>query len=404
MHHFVPVRLASSHIAELLTGLSSLQADVLNINHASASSLAQRLPFLTPRQCELIEQGRKRYGAYQTWEDVERVGESIDSAAVKALRACRRPNLVLTDEPGLLDALKVLCRAEHTDARTDAVGAVNHISRSDQARPILIAHNMVHDALAPALQAKYDGEEELDAIVARATMAMANIIAHPSPLGGHQSTGVLEGMAEGGSAKCDAGSSREAHGAQQESGGGFGAGQPKSAKLGPLRRPIEEYIAICRLDGEGYMELRQAALGILVRCLQFALEGKKWVGITWGIFSVVHALRNLSENMANKRVLTSRGLVRLLGVRLLSPVYPRALHPPPPPPSPLLPRNSGIGAAPRAKVCGSGHDKPAPGPLTSRRSGHVSRCCSRCGTRASALSTTTTRKQPAATGSRCTPS
>ena len=67
------------------------------------------------------------------------------------------------------------------------------------------------------------------------------------------------------------------------------------------------------------MELRQAALGILVRCLHFALEGKKWVGITWGIFSVVHALRNLSENMANKRVLTSRGLVQLLGVGNASP-------------------------------------------------------------------------------------
>jgi hypothetical protein len=68
------------------------------------------------------------------------------------------------------------------------------------------------------------------------------------------------------------------------------------------------------MDGDGYMELRQAALGILVRCLQFALEGKKWVGITWGIFSVVHALSNLSGNQANKGVLTSKGLVELLGV------------------------------------------------------------------------------------------
>jgi hypothetical protein len=38
------------------------------------------------------------------------------------------------------------------------------------------------------------------------------------------------------------------------------------------------------------------------------------VGITWGIFSVVHALSNLSENQANKGVLTSKGLVELLGV------------------------------------------------------------------------------------------
>ena len=68
------------------------------------------------------------------------------------------------------------------------------------------------------------------------------------------------------------------------------------------------------------MELREAALGILVRCLQFALEGQKWVGITWGIFSVVHALRNLSENKANKHVLTSKGLVQLLGVCCMLPV------------------------------------------------------------------------------------
>ena len=32
-----------------------------------------------------------------------------------------------------------------------------------------------------------------------------------------------------------------------------------------LQRPIEEYIAICRADGCGYSELREAALGILIR-------------------------------------------------------------------------------------------------------------------------------------------
>ena len=49
------------------------------------------------------------------------------------------------------------------DARTEAVGAVNHISRSEQTRPILVAHNIVHNALAPALLAKHGDEEELDA-------------------------------------------------------------------------------------------------------------------------------------------------------------------------------------------------------------------------------------------------
>jgi hypothetical protein len=302
-----------------------LQANVLNINHANASSLVHLLPFLTPAQCESIEQGRKRHGPYRSWEDIERLGGNIDANVVKAMRACQRPNLVLTDEPGLLDALKALCRAEHTDARTDAVGAVNHISRSDQARPILIAHNMVHDALAPALQAKYDGAEELDAIVARATMAMANIIAHPTPsLTSRRSKGALPGQAQG-SIKSAAGwshmahvSSLQAHADHDAPAAGQGWLGSRQSKLsvggGTLRRPIEEYIAICCLEGDGCMELRQAALGILVRCLHFALEGKKWVGITWGIFSVVHALRNLSENIANKRVLTSRGLVQLLGV------------------------------------------------------------------------------------------
>jgi hypothetical protein len=306
-----------------------VQADVLNINRASAETLAQLLPFLTPEQCKAIVEGRKRNGAYRTWEDVKKVHHSIDKCALGAMRACRRPNLVLTDEPGLLNALKVLCRAEHTDARTDAVGAVNHISRSEQARPILIAHNMVHDALAPALLAKYEGEEELDAIVARATMAMANIVAHPVPpftTNGHlsdvghsdaswhsassaQPAGALTygGRAAGGADAATAAAAAAA-------GPGWETGGISSAKGAPLRRPIDEYIAICRMDGDGYMELRQAALGILVRCLQFALEGKKWVGITWGIFSVVHALSNLSGNQANKGVLTSKGLVELLGV------------------------------------------------------------------------------------------
>lgn len=305
------------------------QADVLNINNTNASSLAHLLPFLTPLQCETIEQGRKRHGPYRSWEDIERLGGNIDSNVVQALRACERPNLVLTDEPGLLDALKVLCRAEHTDARTDAVGAVNHISRSDQARPVLVAHNMVHDALAPALQAKYDGAEELDAIVARATMAMANIIAHPTWLAAGRSRSASQGRAGCGSIQ-DSSRCRMEHASTLQAQddpdapvptqGWLGnRGSKSTSSHGPLRRPIHEYIAICRAEGDGCMELRQAALGILVRCLHFALEGKKWVGITWGIFSVVHALRNLSENMANKRVLTSRGLVQLLGVGNASP-------------------------------------------------------------------------------------
>ena len=302
-----------------------VQADVLNINRASADSLAHLLPFLTLEQCKAIEQGRIRTGAYRTWEDVARVGCSIDKYALGAMRACRRPNLVLTDEPGLLNALKVLCRSKHTDARTDAVGAVNHISRSEQARPILIAHNMVHDALAPALLAKYEGEEELDAIVARATMAMANIVAHPAPAS--NTSGHMSDMRHSDCALHAASSAPSASGAAAFGGcvsaaadpagvadGGWGPGGLSSTSGTPLHRPIDEYIAICRIDGEGCMELRCAALGILVRCLHFALEGKKWVGITWGIFSVVHALRNLSENQANKGVLTAKGLVELLGV------------------------------------------------------------------------------------------
>jgi len=315
-----------------------VQADVLNINRASASSLAHLLPFLSLAQCQAIEQGRQKNGAYKSWEDIERVDHTIDKTQLEQLRSSRRPNLVLTDEPGLLDALKILCRAEHTDARTDAVGAVNHISRCDQARPILIAHNIVYDALAPALMAKYEGNEELDAIVARATMAMANIMAHP--------TNVTVSDSSNGNLDCGATASRPSgHGAFYAGGAaaevaleggveassfaglqmaaaapgvglvGVGVGHTSSQDASAaLRRPISEYIAICRVDGEGCMHLREAALGILVRCLQYALEGKKWVGITWGIFSVVHALRNLSENVANKRVLTSWGLVQLLGV------------------------------------------------------------------------------------------
>ena len=324
-----------------------VQADVLNINSASASSLEHLLPFLTPSQCRTIEEGRTRNGAYKSLEDIQRVDHTIDKCTLMQLRTCRRPNLVLTEEPGLLDALKQLCRAEHTDARTDAVGAVNHISRSDQARPILIAHNIVHDALAPALLARYDGEEELDAIVARATMAMANIMAHTYHPQSRTSSYYQHGQGAGSSqtqreagAAPDVAAETAAVRGVEDSGlavagsGGAGlagdGGRLEASRAsdagGALRRPIEEYIAICRLDGEGYMEVREAALGILVRCLQYAIEGKKWVGITWGIFSVVHALRNLSENAANKRVLTSNGLVQLLGGLLDTWI---ALHVPP---------------------------------------------------------------------------
>jgi hypothetical protein len=138
-----------------------VQADILNINRASAAMLSHELPFLTPAQCRAIEQGRIHNGGYRSWEDVERADASLLKDAIDAMRVSRRPNVVLADEPGLLDALKALCRADHTDARTDAVGAVNHISRSDQALSVLISHNVVHDALAPALQAKYGGDDEV---------------------------------------------------------------------------------------------------------------------------------------------------------------------------------------------------------------------------------------------------
>ena len=42
--------------------------------------------------------------------------------------------------------------------------------RVPHAVPELIAHNMVREALAPALQAPYHSDDDLDAIVARATM------------------------------------------------------------------------------------------------------------------------------------------------------------------------------------------------------------------------------------------
>ena len=111
-----------------------VQADLLSLNRASAASLARSLPFLTPAQCTAIERTRLLIGGFQTWGDLERVEPALDAATLAALRGCLRPNLVLTEEPGLLRALKGLCRAEHTDARTDAVGAVNHISRAPQVR------------------------------------------------------------------------------------------------------------------------------------------------------------------------------------------------------------------------------------------------------------------------------
>eukprot|EP00293_Proteomonas_sulcata_P001776 CAMPEP_0184326092 /NCGR_PEP_ID=MMETSP1049-20130417/142376_1 /TAXON_ID=77928 /ORGANISM="Proteomonas sulcata, Strain CCMP704" /LENGTH=271 /DNA_ID=CAMNT_0026648263 /DNA_START=20 /DNA_END=835 /DNA_ORIENTATION=- len=82
------------------------------------------------------------------------------------------------------------------------------------------------------------------------------------------------------------------------------------------KRPFTEYIEICRPNGAECMKVREGALGILVRCLRYALKGQKWVGITWGTFSVIHAMCNLSEIELNKGVLIAAGLVELL-VQLL---------------------------------------------------------------------------------------
>eukprot|EP00960_Hanusia_phi_P057039 763429-Hanusia_phi.AAC.5 len=75
------------------------------------------------------------------------------------------------------------------------------------------------------------------------------------------------------------------------------------------KRPIQDYVEICRSGGCGNVFLRREAMEILVRCLQYALKGEKWVGITWGIFSVVHALKNLSQIEENKLVLFKFDLI-----------------------------------------------------------------------------------------------
>mmetsp|Transcript_13935 Transcript_13935/g.48131 ORF Transcript_13935/g.48131 Transcript_13935/m.48131 type:complete len:508 (-) Transcript_13935:97-1620(-) len=266
-----------------------VHADVLNINSARLDELIA-IPCLKERQARDLFEYVSSYGPVNFWDDLKRV-PGFSQYIISQMQKCRWPNLMFSEEPGLLGALKDLCKAEDTNARTDAVGAFNHISRSDQARCVLIKHNIINDALSAALMANYETPDEMDAIVARATMAIANIMAH-GPRSPHTSS--ME------DSTCLSPTSRAL---QDESEICKNLHGEMKISRGVYKRPIQDYVEICRSGVCGNVSLRREAMEILVRCLHYALKGEKWVGITWGIFSVVHALKNLSQIEENKHVL-----------------------------------------------------------------------------------------------------
>lgn len=154
-----------------------VQAEVLNLNEADMERLSLVGCLQEAGLAGAVWEHRQRHGPFLSWDALHNVAGMTGRVAERAA-ASRHPNLVLSSEPSLLPALQALCRGELTDARTDAVGALNHMSRSDQARRLLLHHSILHQALGPALSAEYESAEELAAIVARATMAIANLMAH----------------------------------------------------------------------------------------------------------------------------------------------------------------------------------------------------------------------------------
>eukprot|EP00960_Hanusia_phi_P057040 763429-Hanusia_phi.AAC.6 len=114
-----------------------VHADVLNINSAKLEEILS-IPCMKDKQARELFDYVSTYGPLNFWDDLKRI-PGFSQSMISQLQACRFPNLMFSDEPGLLGALKELCKAEDTNARTDAVGAFNHISRSDQ------AHHVVHD-------------------------------------------------------------------------------------------------------------------------------------------------------------------------------------------------------------------------------------------------------------------
>ena len=107
-----------------------VHADVLNINSARLDELVA-IPCLKERQARDLFEYVSSYGPVNFWDDLKRV-PGFSQYIISQMQTCRWPNLMFSEEPGLLGALKDLCKAEDTNARTDAVGAFNHISRSDQ--------------------------------------------------------------------------------------------------------------------------------------------------------------------------------------------------------------------------------------------------------------------------------
>ena len=87
---------------------------------------------------------------------------------------CEDACQIMVHNKGLIPALKKLAVGPEIEAKNVAVGAINCLSRCPAAKDILLAYEIVKEALAPVLREAGSGDKH-EARLARAAMAVANL-------------------------------------------------------------------------------------------------------------------------------------------------------------------------------------------------------------------------------------
>lgn len=186
--------------------------------------------------------------------------------------------------PGMLASLKLLAVGRHVGAKNVSIGALNCLSRSPAVLAQLVEAKVVDEALVPVLEERGRGEK-LEVRKARAMMAVVNL------------TGALPPLPLAAAPRAPL-QQRQHHGDHHQ--------QQHLAQLPAHHRQQQQAAA----GGRG------ADLAAIVRVLGFALDGKKWVGVSFTPYSVLYPLSRLAVGRENRAGLVESGVVELL-VRLV---------------------------------------------------------------------------------------
>lgn len=178
--------------------------------------------------------------------------------------------------PGMLASLKLLAVGRHVGAKNVSIGALNCLSRSPAVLAQLVEAKVVDEALVPVLEERGRGEK-LEVRKARAMMAVVNL------------TGALPPLPLAAAPRAPL-QQRQHHGDHHQ--------QQHLAQLPAHHRQQQQAAA----GGRG------ADLAAIVRVLGFALDGKKWVGVSFTPYSVLYPLSRLAVGRENRAGLVESGV------------------------------------------------------------------------------------------------